>query len=258
MQEEKIIRIRRIYSILLSIMIAIAGVCFMVACGYIYFSAGDGQIYTPDIIAGIFKKIAIPVYLCLAMVIVSFIIEWFIPLQEKKKKPDKPYAFLLQKLQDTKELSELDSDSHAFVLSLRDFRRRSIIIRNFLLAISSLAFLTYALNGTNFDSTDINGSMIRAFLVLCICMVIPFVASIISIHRCDKSMQREIELLKNAPTMHTQKAEPKSNRSGVLQSIQIVGLVFALTLIIIGLFTGGTADVLTKAINICTECIGLG
>lgn len=258
MQEEKIIRIRHTFSILLSIMIAIAGVCFMIACGYIYFSAGDGQIYTPDIIAGIFKKIAIPVYMCLAMVVISFIIEWFIPFQEKKRKPDKPYAFLLKKLQCTKDISGLDSDSGALVLSLRKSRRRSIIIRNFLLAISSLAFLTYALNGTNFDSTDINGSMIRAFLVLCICMVIPFVASIISVHRCEKSMQREIELLKNAPTKHTQKAAPKSNRSGVLQSIQIVGLVLALTLIIVGLFTGGTADVLTKAINICTECIGLG
>jgi len=32
------------------------------------------------------------------------------------------------------------------------------------------------------------------------------------------------------------------------------GIVLALC----GLFTGGTADVLAKAVNICTECIGLG
>lgn len=35
-------------------------------------------------------------------------------------------------------------------------------------------------------------------------------------------------------------------------------LVLATTFIIIGIFNGGMADVLQKAINICTECIGLG
>ncbi len=32
----------------------------------------------------------------------------------------------------------------------------------------------------------------------------------------------------------------------------------AAVLILFGFFTGGTADVLTKAVNICTECVGLG
>ena len=35
-------------------------------------------------------------------------------------------------------------------------------------------------------------------------------------------------------------------------------LVLAVTFIIIGAFNGGMADVLRKAVNICTECIGLG
>ncbi|MBO5868321.1 MAG: thioredoxin [Oscillospiraceae bacterium] len=32
----------------------------------------------------------------------------------------------------------------------------------------------------------------------------------------------------------------------------------AVFLFVFGLFTGGTQDVLTKAVNICTECVGLG
>ena len=35
-------------------------------------------------------------------------------------------------------------------------------------------------------------------------------------------------------------------------------LVCAITLIIVGALTGGADGVLQKAINICTECIGLG
>ena len=35
-------------------------------------------------------------------------------------------------------------------------------------------------------------------------------------------------------------------------------LFIGVGILIYGYFAGGTADVLTKAINICTECIGLG
>ncbi|MBR4862977.1 MAG: thioredoxin [Oscillospiraceae bacterium] len=35
-------------------------------------------------------------------------------------------------------------------------------------------------------------------------------------------------------------------------------LVVAVSILVYGYFAGGTNDVLTKAINICTECVGLG
>ncbi|MBE5939024.1 MAG: thioredoxin [Lachnospiraceae bacterium] len=40
--------------------------------------------------------------------------------------------------------------------------------------------------------------------------------------------------------------------------LRISLLVIGLALLIFGFISGGTADVITKAINICTECIGLG
>ena len=35
-------------------------------------------------------------------------------------------------------------------------------------------------------------------------------------------------------------------------------IVLAVALLVYGFISGGTADVLTKAKNICTECVGLG
>lgn len=35
-------------------------------------------------------------------------------------------------------------------------------------------------------------------------------------------------------------------------------LVLALALIVVGVVNGGMRDVWVKAVNICTECIGLG
>ncbi len=40
--------------------------------------------------------------------------------------------------------------------------------------------------------------------------------------------------------------------------IRTVILCLALAALAYGYFTGGTVDVLTKAVNICTECVGLG
>ena len=34
--------------------------------------------------------------------------------------------------------------------------------------------------------------------------------------------------------------------------------VFGVTFVVLGIFNEGVRDVLIKAINICTECIGLG
>ncbi|MBR2797822.1 MAG: thioredoxin [Clostridia bacterium] len=40
--------------------------------------------------------------------------------------------------------------------------------------------------------------------------------------------------------------------------LQIALVVIAIGLIVAGVFNGSARDVLYKAINICTECVGLG
>lgn len=259
MKEERLLRIHRIYSIILSIVIAIAGICFMIACGCIYYSGGQrDQVYTTEIITQAFDRIAIPVYLCLAMVIISFVIEAFAPLQFKKGKPDRPYAWILERLQVTKNFDALEPELRTSVLALRSSRKRFVIIRSILLSMGSVAFLVYALNGTHFDGTDINGSMIKAMVILCSCLLVPFVFSIATAYHCRKSMQQEIELLKKAPASDHKADVPISDTDQKTYIIRIVLLIVGLGFMIFGLLTDGTADVLTKAINICTECIGLG
>ena len=43
-----------------------------------------------------------------------------------------------------------------------------------------------------------------------------------------------------------------------LLAARLAVLAAAIVLIVLGVLNGGMADVLGKAINICTECIGLG
>lgn len=58
---------------------------------------------------------------------------------------------------------------------------------------------------------------------------------------------------------HTVKSDiPDKARKILLLTARIAVGVIAVTFILVGIFNGGANDVLIKAINICTECIGLG
>ena len=50
----------------------------------------------------------------------------------------------------------------------------------------------------------------------------------------------------------------QKNERKILFSVRSAVLILAVTFIILGIFNGGMAEVLGKAVRICTECIGLG
>lgn len=56
---------------------------------------------------------------------------------------------------------------------------------------------------------------------------------------------------------HRQSHAP-SDKAVLLRTIRFAILTVALVFIVVGIFNGSANDVLTKAIKICTECIGLG
>ena len=60
-------------------------------------------------------------------------------------------------------------------------------------------------------------------------------------------------------TANKKKSEPEQNTPcKKVKIIQLSILGFAIVIALIGALLGGYSDVLTKAVNICTECIGLG
>ncbi len=123
-----------------------------------------------------------------------------------------------------------------------------------------MVFLIYALNGSNFHTTQINASMIRAMTVLVPCLLISGTVSLVTGQQRKAVMEEEIALLKKAPSRSpVQKSQAETPASAKkLPALRTVILVTAISLLVFGFLTGGTADVLTKAVNICTECVGLG
>lgn len=258
MKKETVKYLRLVYGIVLGVMTVVAGICLIAACISIYRSGGE-QIYTAEKVTLAFADISGLVYGWLAMMVLGFILDFALPNTDKKRKPEKNYAAILERLLAKRDLDACCEETKQAILKERSLRRRDSIVSLALLAVCSIGFLIYGANPANFHQSEINGSMVKAVCILFCCLVVPFGFSIFAAYRSKASLNREIELVKTIPAgeKKTTEAVVSSASRGVMIA-RCVLLSAAVVLLVYGFFAGGTADVLTKAINICTECVGLG
>lgn len=76
-------RIHTLYSVALSAMLIITGICLCVACAGIYLS-GE-QPFSREAVAAAFRYIAVPVYVCIALAAGGLILDAFSPAEPKKR-----------------------------------------------------------------------------------------------------------------------------------------------------------------------------
>ena len=89
-------------------------------------------------------------------------------------------------------------------------------------------------------------------------VVLAFAALIAASLACGRSVERELAALRGAPGTSVQATSPKKAVPWVRSGLRLVLYAVAVAFIVLGVMNGGLRDVLVKAINICTECIGLG
>ena len=250
-------KIHKIYSIILSISLIVSGLCLIVSCVNIY-KSGD-EPFSRASVADAFGYIAIPVYICLVLTVVGFVIDFIFKGNTEISKPVKSYEYILGIFYKKRDINGCDEKLVQDINAQKSKRKRLTLIRMIVLIICSIIFLIYALNSKNFHQSEINESMIKAMYILIPCILVAFACSLYTIIEGEKSLQTEIELLKKAPlkkdTTDVDVTEPSAKCTLIAR---YVILALGVVLLIYGFISGGTADVLTKAINICTECIGLG
>lgn len=256
-------RIHLIYGIVLSVVAVVCGILFILSALSLYRTglATDTQPYTVQTIAAAFSRIAVPVYLCLALVIGGIVLNLVLPQEQKRVAPEKNRQLILQRLQSKTDLSGCEDSLRASIEKQEKSRKLHKLISGLLLAAATGLFLSYACDSSHWHETDFNASMIRGFFALMICLVIPFVYIVFTVFFCRRSLDRQIELMRQASKLSPFQGErPAPQKRGQrLESIVRYGvLVFAVGILVYGLATGGTVDVLAKAATICTECVGLG
>jgi len=134
-------------------------------------------------------------------------------------------------------------------------RRRLRIAAGMALLACAAGACAYLLDGANFTSWDLEMVMGQLLLYTGPWAAAAFAVMIGASWACGRSMEREIAALKAVP-----KSAPaqRSQRVFPLGIVRMVIFVVAAAFIVLGVMNGGLYDVLVKAINICTECIGLG
>ncbi|MBE6587154.1 MAG: hypothetical protein E7647_01920 [Ruminococcaceae bacterium] len=280
MTKEKEMRLHRIFNIILAAFIVLTGLCFMAGCLRIYYNVTfettellfgiklplptfyPDQEYSRAIVEETFGFIAVPVYATVALTVLGFVYEFISPINIKRKKMNKDNEFLAKRLRMKKNVENCDADP-AILSGIKREQvartvRKSIIA--VLFAVFTILFLRYAAASSNYTD-DINGSVINAFLVLLSCIVVPLAYMMYSNVANDKSLEKEIDLLKKLPDAREADIVKKEEKEPE-QIVAVIRYVFIasaiVALLVAGIYLGGYEDVLTKAVNICTECIGLG
>lgn len=245
-----------IYSIVLSVMLVVAGFCLIVACVGIY-NAGPRS-FSPEAVAAAFSGIAVPVYICLGLVFGSFVLHLALPLPSQKRSAIRQEEAQLKKLHRKLALDTCPVQLIKGIKKEQNSRAFHRAMTLSLLALGSIAFLFYGANPANFHQSEINASMVKAMYVLLPCMAIPFCYSVFAAFACRSSIRRETALVKEAIAAGSTATAAAAVVKEKLPWLRYALLAAAVVILVYGYFAGGTNDVLTKAINICTECVGLG
>ena len=253
--------IRKIVRIALSVTLVVAGVCLMAACFTLYRTGGN-EPYSAQRIAQYWKPIAIFVYLALAMVVVSFVVEAVLPAENKRRPVEKNYPLMLKKLHEKNDLSGCgDKNLVAAIEAEQKKRKLHQAITWALLAVGFVSMLCYGLNSQNVYSAQadaVTGKILRYAIVMLICFGVPFGYGVFCAYFQKASIRREWELMELVAAPRNQPLQKTQKQYRWLAYVPYVGIAVAVVLIVVGYLGDGQIGVLEKAIEICKECVGIG
>jgi hypothetical protein len=266
-------RIHLITDIAISAMLVILGILFICSCYSIYKSGASP--FTRESIGEAFARIAIPTYVTVSLVIIGAAVNVLIPKDEPKLRGKRTLKLLVDGLAKKVDIDSLDSEIKAKIEKERKSREVLLNVRATLLAVAAILPLFVLIDPTRFpaESGRYNAEILHGMLLYLAFLAPVAIFEVVWVIYSDKSLARENEALKEAIKangvsdketeehnclMCRTKKYFEKNSKPVILGVRIALLGCAILLIVLGVINGGMADVLNKAIKICTECIGLG
>ena len=260
-------RLRRVISTVTSVLTLTVGVLFIAACCYLN---GLGQSpFTYENIASVFAAIAVPVFVTLAVIVIGFIFNLVFPAAEPRVRAERDVRAILHRLRSQRDESAL-STADAVAVNKERRLRRGLLAAN--IALFVVGILLGVIIGAIIPfsevirdvKVDYNGLTVRAVLVLAAFLLPARLLAVVRVFTDERSMERELSLVRSLPTRDPKTPDNptpcyfKAHERELLLGVRIALVGVAVVYIILGIGNGGMADVLEKAIKICTECIGLG
>jgi hypothetical protein len=277
MSQTTIRRIHLAYGIVLSLLVITLGILLIVSCLDIYHSGP--RPFSVESVSEHFADIALPFYLCLIWALGGFVLALALPLEKSRLKaavsPQETLRRLSTKLDAAKQPEGIRRE--------RVLRLVLICVNAALYFIGATLSLIYLLNKANFPAQNANAEILNGALAVGINLALPFALSVALCFINKASVKREIMYVKQEIVEQNHAKIEKAIRNEVVEQsnispapitkeksffakrekeillvVRCAVLVIGLAFVIVGMVNGGMADVVQKAIKICTECIGLG
>ena len=245
----------KLFLIITSILTILMGIVFIIQVLRIYY--GNDKTYTREICGKFLLQMLPIIILWIVMVIASYV--YF----RIKSKPEKSFAKItnVAKLKNLEAMCPYVEEEYELINKEKKKRKIAMIINIVVVSICSIMSLGYLLNVKHFDSSgDLTNQAIQMGIHLLPWVIIAFGSMIVTTIYEEISSKKSIELVKNVIKNNGKKEAVKykdKNQLGInIARGVLIGV--SVVLIVVGIFDGSAEDVLQKAINICTECIGLG
>lgn len=277
MTEKKSQSVRVVYGVYLAIWTVAVALLFIIEV-WALFRATDVNPYSVETVSAHFSEIAAPFWIWIAMVLGGGVLAWAFPDVEEK-----PKAFISVKKTLTRLKGRLPENAEGMVEVNRENVMRKIVwgVSIALCVVSSVVAWKYLMNEeyvvtfmTEFYESHAEAEKLIkiipwTFAALCVCTGALIYQSY--------SLKKELALVKQMvadsakrgekPAIADKKASvwhKVTEKLAVLGSDKVKNItrlvlcVGGIALVAFGIYNGGMRDVLEKAINICTQCIGLG
>lgn len=223
-----------------------------------------GDIFTREIVNEKLAQIAVPLILWIALALVSFVYEFM--TSPKRAKVTLSKTYILSSLK-RKMPEVLDSALFEDYNALKS-KETTVLVIKLVSAFVSLATIVYGimylLTPANFTSASTaTEDVLRLVKYVFPCVIFALVLWIVTLYIEESIAKKQIEyakrLTKGQKSVKKQNAiEEFFDNPIVIWSLRSGLFILATVFIIIGVINGGMYDVFVKAVNICTECIGLG
>ncbi len=284
MSHKTVRRLRLVYGFLLSALIIALGIGFMVSCVAIYRTGASP--FTKESIGTAFARFAPLAYVTLAGVVLGIVgdilLAVLVPAAPARPKARRDLSATLAGLSARVSLASCTEETRATIRRARRARRILWWGAVAVTAIAAVPALVWCLDPAHFAVENLNDHIIAAAAVILPCTLVALGVWVAVVYLRAASVKREIALLKAAlveaskaaktqgtiETVNADKANlstaPSVGRAGghtdrrLLWGVRGVILAAGIVFIVLGVLNGGMADVLGKAVRICTECIGLG
>ncbi|MBQ7416421.1 MAG: hypothetical protein IJW14_05250 [Oscillospiraceae bacterium] len=256
MTQDKIKKIHLIYGCITALIVIAFGVAMMVSCLDIYNSGP--RPYSRESIGAKLSEMAVLIWLSAGAVVGGVVLSILLPADKEKTKAVRDEQITMQKLA-AKAGTPTDTEAASI--------RKEKTLRKVFPAVTAVLFAAlliypgiYLFNTNNFSGVDPTAEILAASLIVMPAAVIGLALCYLCTVLTSASLKRETAIYKQiiAERKAQPVAEEVNEKPMPINIIRWAVFGVAVVFIVIGIFNGSAQDVLTKAVKICTECIGLG